>query len=196
MNSMLWQNGTQDSEQVDGVQALIRTSPTDGIVGGLAQTTYSWWRNRVSLNTAVSEANQTLCKTLRSEIRLLRRFGGRPNKLLAGSAFLEGLDSEVQAKGQYTVTGFDRGTDVGMADISMRGVGTFEYDPTLDDMGLSKYCYAFDSRRIKLRPMEGEDNKLVNPERPYNYFIFLKSMTWTGALTANQLNCHEIFSIA
>jgi len=53
-----------------------------------------------------------------------------------------------------------------------------------------------DGRRLRLRPMEGEDDKTLKPERPYDYMVFLKSMTWTGALVSNQENCHAILEIA
>ena len=44
--------------------------------------------------------------------------------------------------------------------------------------------------------MDGEDNKVLNPERPYDYAVFLQSMTFTGALTSDQLNCHAVWSVA
>lgn len=198
MNTMLWRDGTQDAKQVPGVQALLTQTPTIGVTGGLNRATYTWWRNRVSLAIPVSAQNQSLTRTLRNEQRQLRRYGGQPNKLLCGSDFLTGLEIEVSEKGYYTMTGFaNKGNnDMGMADIAMRGVGVFEYDPTLDDLNLGKYCFEFDSRRIRLRPMEGEDNKVTNAARPYQYMVFLESMTWTGTLHTTQLNCHGVYSIA
>lgn len=197
MNTMLWSDGTQDAKQVPGVTGLILEDPDAAVsTCGLARNTYSWWRNLAFLGLEVSGANQTLTTAIRNAQRQLRRYGGKPNKLMAGSAFLEALEKEVREKGTYTDSGFTKGTDVGMGDISLRGVGTFEYDPTLDDMGKEKYCYEFDSRRITLRPMEGEDNKVLAPERPYQYMVFLKQMTWTGAMQTTQQNCHAIFSVA
>lgn len=196
MNLMLWKDGTQDPLQVPGVRSLLIDNPTAGVSGGLDRAVYSYWRNLAVLGIVASATNQTLTIALRSNQRPLRRYGGIPNKFLCGSHFLDQLELEVQAKGILTQEGFtDEGrTDIGMADISMRGIGRFEYDPTLDDLNMSGYCFEFDSRRIKLRPMEGEDNKLINPERPYQYMVFLKSMTWTGTLVVRQMNCHGVFS--
>jgi hypothetical protein len=198
MNDMLWRDGTQDTKVTPGVKALLTEDPTTGTTGGLDRATYTWWRHRFLSNIPASEENQTLSKTLRREVRQLRRFGGRPSVLLCGSLFLEALEIEVQAKGQYTVEGFLNAgkNDVGMADISMRGVGTFQYDPTLDDLGEARRCYVIDTKHLTLHPMEGEENKMLNPERPYNYLVFIRSMTWTGALGANQLNCHGIYDVA
>ena len=82
-----------------------------------------------------------------------------------------------------------------MNDISLIGVGTFEYDPTLDDLGKGHYCYLFDSRRFKLRPMEGEDKKVLTPEKPYNALVFLNMMTWTGGVQCTQLNGMGVYAI-
>lgn len=195
-NSMLWGDGSQDSKAVPGVRYWLSDANTTGTKGGLSRATYSWWRQNCFLGLAYSEADQTLTKTLRAKQRILRKRGGRPNKFLAGNDFITALESELQSKGEYTNTGFASGkNDIGMADISLRGVGNFEYDPTLDDLNMSNYCFEFDSRRLVLQPLAGEDNKLLSPERPYNYAVFLQSMTFTGALTCNQLNCHAVWSV-
>lgn len=200
MNSMLWNDGSQDAKAIPGMRSILTQSAAVGTTGGLNRATYSWWRHRTLVGAAAvtpSAANQTLSRTLRSELRQLRRYGGKPNQALCGSAFIEGLELEVQEKGIYTQEGFtnEGKTDLGMARIRMRGLGAFEYDPTIDDAGQSKFCYVFDDRRLKLRPMEGEDNKVLSPERPYNYAVFLRSMTYTGALVCNQLNANGVYAV-
>jgi hypothetical protein len=164
----------------------------------LNRATYTWWRHRQTLGIVPDETNQTLSKTLRSELRQLRRYGGKPNVALCGSDFIEALEAEFQAKGMYTNDGFNKegSNDLGIARISLRGLGVFEYDPTLDDLGLDKYCYVLDTSRTRLRPMEGEENKLLSPTRPYDYAVFLRSMTWTGGLESFQLNANGVYSIA
>ena len=200
MNAMLWNDGSQDAKAIPGMKSILTASSAVGTTGGLNRATYSWWRHRtlVGANAITpSEPNQTLSKRLRSELRQLRRYQGRANQALAGNDFIEALESEVQSKGIYTQEGFanEGKNDLGMAKIRMRGLGTFEYDPSLDDAGMSKYCYIFDDRRIKLRPMEGEDNKVLAPERPYNYAVFLRSMTYTGGLICNQLNANGVYAV-
>lgn len=197
MNTMLWADGTQDAKQVAGVRSIVLTANAGATTGGLARNTYAWWNNLTNIGLGVSEQNQTLTKALRHDLIQLRRYGGKPNKALCGSAFIDALMTEVQAKGLYTQEGFSRSAnDLGMDKIRMKGLGDFEYDPTLDDLALSKSCYIFDSRRIRLRPMDGEANKLYMPERPYQYMVFLKTMTWTGTLECTQLNAMEVLTIA
>jgi hypothetical protein len=197
LNEMLWKDGTQDAKQVPGVRSLLLDDPTSGTVAGLSQTTYTWWRSRANLTLAPSAQNQSITKFLRNEILQLQRYGGRPNKILCGSAFWDAIMQEVDARGIYTQTGFaGKTTDIGLRKIAIEGIGLLEYDPTLDTLGLAKYCFVFDSRRIKYRPMEGEENKTMAPARPYNYMVMLKSMTNTAGLTVTQLNAQAVYAIA
>lgn len=201
-NTMLWADGSANAKNFAGVTAFISKTPDLGTTGGISRVDNAWWRNRaltgVGGRITASASNQTLTKRLRSEVRQLRRFGGRPSLLLCGSAFIEALELEVHEKGTYTQNGFvNRGaTDIGMADISMRGVGTFMYDPTLDDMSESKFCYFIDPRHLYPKVMEGEDWKTHAPGRPADRYVLYRAVTWTGGLIADSLNCHGVYEVA
>jgi len=200
-NEILWRDGSQSAKVFPGVQSIISLTPAVGTTGGISRATNAWWRNRALVGASkitASAANQTLTKTLRSENRQLRRFGGRPSLLMAGSAFLDALELEVHEKGVYTQEGFANNgkTDIGMADISMRGVGRFQYDPTLDDLGMEKFCYFIDPRHMYPMVMDGEDMKKHSPARPPEKYVLYRGLTWTGGLIADQLNCHGVYEVA
>src|SRR3546814_5948792 len=55
---------------------------------------------------AATPENQNLVTTLQKEWRQLRRYGGAPDLVLAGSDFLEAYEKELRAKGNYTDTGW------------------------------------------------------------------------------------------
>lgn len=202
-NNMYWVDGSQDAKATPGLRSILQDAGSGlagQTIGGLATATYPWWNFRTRIgNDAIQadESAQTLTKALRADIRQLQRYGGRPNKIFAGSAFIDALELEVQAKGQYTEEGFanEGKTDIGMAQIRIRGLGRIEYDPTLDTMGRSKFAYILDGRRLRLRPMDGEQDKMLSPERPYNYLVFLRTMTDTSAMECTQLNCQEIVEV-
>jgi len=207
-NLMFWGDGSQDAKQIPGIRSLLTETPAVGSTGGLDRASNIWWRHRFLAGaTAItaSAENQTLTKTLRSELRQLCRYGGRPRVALCGSKFIDGLELEVHDKGLYSQEGFTNTgkTDAGMAQINMSyGVDRrakdrlfFEYDPSLDDMGFAKRCYMIDTNRIRFRPMTGELNKLWVPARPYNYMVFFKSMTTKGAMEATQLNSSGIYEV-
>lgn len=200
-NQMLWKDGTQDSKQVPGLLSMITDDPTTGTVGGIDRATTPFWRNRsaVGLNkiTYVS-GNQNISKFLRTEVRQLTRFGGKPDLILAGSGFIAKLEAEIAEKGLYTQQGFVKNgtTDIGIAKMAMLGVGEIQYDPTLDDLGYTNRAYFIDRSNISLYVMEGEDKKTHNPARPYNQYVLYRAMTWTGGLTAKQLNGCAVYEVA
>lgn len=201
VNYMFWQDGSQDAKKIPGLLSILTDTPAQGTTGGQNRATYWWWQHRALVGDnkiTASAEDQTLTRRLRSELRQLRRYGGKPTKALCGSVFIDKLELEVQAKGVYTMEGFANTgkTDMGMASISMRGLGTFEYDPTLDDLGLSARCYIVDPGTIQLRPMSQEDGKVLTPERPYQYMVFLHTKTWTGAMTCKQLNANGVYEVA
>lgn len=198
MNRMCWLDGSQDPKQTPGLTSILTDTPTVGNTGGLNRANYWWWSHRTAIgnNALVASADgQTLTRYLRADLRKLKQYGGKPNKVLCGSDFITALELEIQQKGLYSQEGFTKENDLGMNKVKMLGLGTFEWDPTLDDLGFSKRAYVMDTRRIQLRPMQDEDNKLSTPERPYQYMVFLRSMTWTGALVGTQLNCNAIYEV-
>lgn len=199
-NSILWLDGSQSAKVFPGVQSIISLTPTVGTTGGVDRAGNVWWRNRAIVGASkitASASLQTLTKTLRSEIRQLRRFGGKPSLLLCGSQFIDALELEVAEKGIYSQEGFTNSgkTDIGMAMISMRGVGGFQYDPTLDDLGFGKYCYAIDPKHLYLDTMDGEDMKTHAPARPPEKYVMYRGITYTGGMVADQLNCHGVYQV-
>jgi hypothetical protein len=197
-NRLFFLDGTQDAKAMPGLKSILTDTPTVGTTGGINRATYSWWQHRSRLNLVASATDQTICRFFQSELRMLNKYGGKVDAAFCGSDFLNALETEIYAKGVLTQTGFqNKGqTKFGMAEISAIGLGTFVWDPMLDDIGEGKRCYVLDSRRIKVRPMQDEDDKTLSPERPYNYAVFLHNITWTGAMTATQLNCHGVYAIA
>lgn len=200
-NEILWRDGSQSAKVFPGVQSIISLTPTVGTTGGIDRAGNVWWRNRSLVGASkitASAALQTLSKAMRSEVRQLRRYGGRPSLLMCGSQFIDALELEVSEKGTYTQEGFLKSgsTDIGLADISMRGVGRFVYDPTLDDLGYGKFCYAIDPKHLYLDTMDGEDMKKHSPARPPEKYVMYRGVTYTGGLVADQLNCHGVYEVA
>lgn len=199
MNLMYWRDGTADSKLVPGIRSFILNDPTTAtVVGGIDQSSNTWWRNRAKLAVDSSDpTDQNLVQALQKEVRQLRRYGGNPNLWLAGSDFLDAFEKELRAKGTYTLDGWAKGgkIDASVADVSFKGKA-IQYDPTLDDESLSKYCFALDTRFIFPKVIQGEARKKHNPARPENKYVFYRAETWVGGLVCNKRNAHEVFSIA
>lgn len=199
MQDMYWRDGTQDSKVIPGILSFILDDPTAvGTTFGLDRIANSWWRNRASLLIDSSTAsNQNLVNTLQAEFRQLRRYERSPNhKFLAGSDFMDAFEKELRDKGNYTLDGWaGKGSiDASIADLAFKGIA-IEYDPSLDDLGRSKYGYVLDFKHIMPKVMEGEDDKTHSPARPPEKYMMYRAMTYTGGLLANQLNSSGVYSI-
>jgi hypothetical protein len=194
MNNMFWGDGTADPLGFLGVQYFITATPAVGVTGGLDRAIFPWWRNRYLVMTAATDDMPVL---FNSEWRQLRRYGGRPDCVLAGSDFLDALNVQLLAKGNYTDRGWNRSdaTEMNIADISFNGI-KFMYDPTLDDLGLAGSCFVIDSRRLFCYAMDMEWGKDHNPARPHDIYAMFKARTYTGQMIATQLNCHGRYDLA
>jgi hypothetical protein len=135
--------------------------------------------------------------TLRTEYRQLRRFGGNPNLWLAGSDWLDRMELEAKAKGNYTDTGWAQSgrMDMSVADMAFKG-NAVEYDPTLDDLGLAKYLFVLDTRRLFPKVVDGENMKKHSPARPENKYTFYRAVTWVGGLICSQRNAHGVYAFS
>ena len=199
MNNMYWQSGTQDAKVIPGIRSIILDDPTSAVtVGGIDQAANTWWRNRASLLlNAGTPANLVIIKKLQAELRQLRRYGSPKWGWFAGSDFITALENEIRSQGTLTDTGFTQSgkTDAGIADLRFKG-NPIMYDPTLDDLGLSKYLYILDCNAIHPMVMDGEDMKRHYPSRPENKYVYYRAITYTGGLVCRQRNTSGVYSIA
>lgn len=198
MNEIFWRDGTQSTKVPPGILYFLPDDNTTGVVGGIDRAANTWWRHRTALSLdASTPANQVVTLRLRKELRQIRRYGGKPSLWLAGSAFIEALEAEVFSKGYYTQDGFTKGkTDISSPAITMRDLGDIMYDPTLDDLGRSKYAYGIDTRHLYPYVMDGEDMKVHKPARPPEKYVLYRGVTWTGAIIGRKMNSHLVASIA
>lgn len=199
MNNMMWRDGTQDSELVPGIKSFILADPTSAtIVGGIDQSTNTWWRNRVRLNlSTASPTASTIAQALQKEFRQLKRYGSPKHVMFAGADFLDALETELRVNGTYTQDGWAKSgaIDISVADTAFKGM-TINYDPTLDDEGEAKYLYIIDTAAIYPMYMEGERNKRHSPARPHDKYVMYRAVTDVVGLVCRQRNTSGIVSIA
>lgn len=199
MNEMFWRDGTADSELVPGLKSLILDDPTSAtVIGGIDQSTNTWWRNRTVLNiSTASPASSTIAQALQKEMRQLRRYGSPKHVMLAGSDFLDALEKELRANGTYTDSGWSASgsIDMSVADTQFKGVN-IAYDPTLDDEGESKSLYIIDCNAIYPMYMDQEKNKRHSPARPHDKYVMYRAVTDVCGLVCKQRNTSGKLTIA
>ena len=202
MNDLLYGDGSGSATALAGIRSIIVDDPSASgtTVGGLSTVTNTWWRNRANVAISTTSSGQELIELLHSEMRELKRFGGKPTLALAGSAFLDRLADELRRNGNYSNTGFARNQDISMGEINYNGM-VFQYDPTLDDLTISgkdpsKRCYIMDPSKMYLHYMDGEKMKRHAPARPATQYVMFRAITTTAVLCASQLNCHGVYEIS
>lgn len=212
MNTLMWGDGTADASALHGLRAFILDIPTLGTVGGLSNVTYGAWRNRARTAafagdgsfdaayggdrvTSATADGGALLQALQFELRQLRRYGGRPDCFFAGSDFIDAMETEIRANGNYSDIGFSKNHDGSVGDLTFKGMSVM-YDPSLDDLSRSKYAYIWDSRDIYLYALEGDWRRQRTPARPYDQFVFHQSLLCTGQMVAKRRNSAMVIEIA
>lgn len=196
LNLLDWRDGTQSALAFAGITGLISDSPSSGVVvGGIDQVANPKWQNRANTNITLGADASTMAviRTLDAEVPQLRRYGGKPNVGFAGAAMIDRLKAEYRSKGNFTLEGFAKGGDLSVGELTFNGL-TIYYDPTLDDLGRSKYLYLLDMRRIFQFVIEGEDGKEHHPARPEDRYTFYRAKTWVGGLATDQRNAHGVYA--
>ena len=191
MNNMLWGDGTADAKGLVGIRHFITPTPSTGTTGGISRAT-PWWQNRyATVNTASAE----LIPAIHTNLRQVRRYGGKPKIALCGSEFIDQIVKELRLKGTYTDMGWasSGSTNVAIADVKYNQL-KFEYDPTLDDLGFAKRCYFIDTTKLFLYAMEDEWGRDHAPARPHDVYELYKGRTYTGQMVATQLNAQLLMA--
>lgn len=200
MNTMYWEDGTQDSKEVPGITSIIVDDPTASlVVGGLDQAANSWWRNRadIAINISGGVSTQPVVNFFQKEARQLGRYGEMGKLWLAGSDMMDQIERELRANGSYTDSGWAaKGSiDFGMDDIAFKGK-KITYDPTLDDLGYTKRMYVIDTKSIYPMVVEGENMKKHSPARPEDKYVMYQAVTWVGGLVCKRRNTSGVYAFA
>lgn len=202
-------DGTQSAKATPGLDHLVSTTPTTGIVGGLNAATATWWRNNANMAIDTTTGG-TLIQEMEETWRDCTLYGGMaPDKILVGGDFLDAYrkDAGLTVNREITAAGNQRGgvsVDAGTTKLYFKGV-ELVWDPQFDllDAALgaitypwSKRCYFLNSRHIKFRPVQGHWMTRRKPPRIYDRYVHYWALTGSYSMTVNKRNCHAVLSIA
>jgi hypothetical protein len=212
LDRLIHNDGSADAKGLAGLQSIILDVPNAGTTGTIGRVANTWWRNRaataaygvaggqgaITSNTASGGA---LIAFLEKEYLLLSKYrqGSTRLKIFAGSDWRAAYMLELRANGNYSMTGFQGqgNADGGMDDPKFKGI-PIVWDPTLDDLGLSKRAYFIDMGRtgVRLLYMDGQRMHKHNPARPYDRYVMYNGITTTAVMIAKQLNTSAVYDIA
>lgn len=198
----LHRDGTASADAVVGLDALVSRTPAVGTVGGLNAATKTYWRNYF----AGAVATNALRATMEAAWRACIRNGGAPNKILAGSTFIDAYAS-ILTLTQNTEAGKPKQIDVATGQgartgLCFKGV-EIEWDPTfsvLDTLEApvaaslwEKRCYFLNTKHVKY---EDDEMSVYNPTPPHNVRATYASLDLRCALKTNRRNAQAVIVAA
>lgn len=200
-------DGTQDPKAAQGLDFLVSTTPTVGVVGGINAAAAPYWRNNVNGPINVSTDPAVLIEEMEQTWRDCTRFGKKssPDKILCGQDFYDAYRRAINATNQRQVVIREGGNggpslDGSTGDLYFKGVKV-EWDPTFEEIDAqfgpispawTKRCYFLNSRTIMLRPLTGHWMVNRRPPRMYDRYVHYFAMTAKYRLTTNKRNANAV----
>jgi hypothetical protein len=206
LDRLIHGDGTTDVKALAGIRAFLLDAPATGVTGGISRAANTWWRNdavTAANGGAIASASTgggVLITAMDKAARRRSKFatGQTKTRYFCGSDFIDAYKAEMRANGYYSQTGWTGQTpDGSMADPKHAGL-PLEWDPTMDDLSLNKYCFAIDmgKRGLRLLYADGQKYKKHNPARPYDRMVMYNGISMTGVMVARQLNTSGVYQIS
>ncbi|MBA4279304.1 phage major capsid protein [Ralstonia sp.] len=206
LHEELLRDGLYDANACPGLDALVSTTPTVGIVGGLNAATQTYWRNNASLNIAATPG--TLTEQMEIQWRACTRFGGSaPTHIMASGAFIDAYRRDAKSEVDRRIQVSGRGgtnLDASVSGVFFKGI-PIVWNPTLDILDAKfgappvrwdRRCYFLNMKHLKLRPVTGQWMINRAPQRVHDRYVHYRALTAKYRLTMNKRNCHAVLSVA
>jgi hypothetical protein len=201
-------DGTQSTDAVTGVDALLSLTPTSGTVGGIDRSSSSnaYWRNNVSTGLTTTTSTGTILNQMEVNWRQCMRAGagGSPDLIVAGSQFIDGYRNFVlntYGRMDFGPSNTKR-VEGGTAVLTFQGVEV-QWSPEFQELDArfapatawEKRCYFINTNTLRLRPLQGHDMISRKPPRAYDRYEYYWALTWRGAITLNQGNANAVLAL-
>lgn len=194
-------DGTQSTDAVVGLDALIPLNPTTGKLGGLDRSTATYWRNYA--DTAIETAS--MLNQMEKAWRECYRHGGTPDYIFAGSDFIDAYRNCLQPMLTYNVNAGNVARADGAIGEGNRTGLFFKgkeilWDPTFDDLDTADTpsvkwatrCYFINSKTIKWRD-NGYD--IITPVRPHDTLCLYEMINMRCAVSINRPNANAVLAL-
>jgi hypothetical protein len=199
----LHRNGTQDTDAVAGLDALVAVAPATGVIGGLDGATATYWRNNAQTGISVSTVG-TLATAMEQNWRKCIKNGGSPDFILAGGDFIDAYRKEITVTNNANA-GSAKTLDVGVGTgvstgLYFKGVEII-WDPQFEELqtietatvNWNKRCYFLNTKHLKYRD---DDMDIVTPVRPHDTLAMYAMVNLRMAMSVNRRNAQAVLAIA
>lgn len=212
-DKMLHRDGTQDPEEIAGLDAIVSLDPENVDIGGIDAGAKAYWRNYAKTDIAAASLVDEMEIAWRETIR----YGGMaPNFILAGADFIDAYRTQASQTVNRQITLGGKGGNSGAATIDASiGSGTetgvffkgvqLIWDPVFDVLDTedtpapaepwAKRCYFLNTKFLKLRPIKNHWMVPRKPPRVYDRYVQYWAITAKAALTTGKRNAHAVLTI-
>lgn len=199
----LHRNGTQDTDAVAGLDALVAVAPATGVIGGLDGATATYWRNNAQTGISTSSVG-TLAQAMETNWRKCIKNGGSPDFILAGGDFIDAYRKEITITNNAEsgrVKTVDAGVGSGVSTgMYFKGVEII-WDPQFEELqtletatvNWNKRCYFLNTKHLKYRD---DDMDIVTPVRPHDTLAMYAMVNLRMALSTSRRNAQAVLAIA
>jgi len=200
-------DGTQSSDAITGVDALVSLTPTTGTVGGIdrSNAANAYWRNYAITGLTTTTTTGNILDYMEIAWRACVRNGGKPTFIEAGSTFIDGFRNFMfKSFGRLDYEGVsERIIEGGTKQLTFHGV-PLVWSPEFADLDTlyapgtpwEKRAYFVNGQHLKCRPIEGQDMITRKPPRAYDKYEYYWGLTWRGAVTMNRSNAQAVLAVA
>lgn len=181
----LYSDGTgSGGKEIDGLDAAVPVDPTTGTYGGIDRGTWTFWRSKVSNQTAANGLDPTKIQGYWNTLwASLVRGMDRPNLIMVDSTVWAAYQASLQVNQRFT-----------SPDTGNLGFPTLKYmdaDVVLDG-GIGGFCPAgtaffLNTDYLHYRPHSARNMVPLSPNRRYatNQDAEVQILAWAGNLTCS-----------
>lgn len=175
---------------ITGLGALVSTTPTSGVVGGIDRATNTWWRNlefNATTDGGAAMDSTNIQQYMNQMAIQLIRGRSRPDLIVAGNEAYEYYLNSLQAIQRIT----DENSDAGAGFPSLKYYGGGIAADVILGGGLggpenSKYMYFLNTEFLYFRPHRDRDFVPIGGNREsVNQDAIVRLIGWAGNLTTS-----------
>lgn len=172
----VYADGTTDTKSLGGLQLLVADDPTaSATIGGINQSTYSFWRNQYSAAAATSSGN--ILSRMNSMWLSCIRGTDKPDIIAADSTMYTHYEGALQQ--------FQRFSDAKMAEAGFESLKYKTADVVYDDQCISKHMYFLNTDYLYLRPHTQRQFVPLNDRDSINQDAMVIPVVWAGNMTCS-----------
>lgn len=173
----VYADGTGNSgKEIGGLQLLIADDPTaSSTIGGINQSTYTWWRNQYSAAAVTSSG--TITTRMNSMWLTCIRGTDKPDFIAADSIMYTYYEAYLQ---QYQRFAAAQTADAGFESLKYKTADVF-----YDDQCPTKHMYFVNTDYLMLRPHKDRQFEALPEKSSVNQDATIMPVVWAGNMTVS-----------